>query len=791
MMELTANSILRKQYNVIVVGAGLGGLTAASLLARRGLSVLLVDRQSKPGGACTSFKRKDVVFDVGEAMLYGFGDKGFKPFHFLMNELDEPIDMVAHPTLARMTIEGQPLVFWPDLEKFIDQLAEIYPQEREGLHKFYRDLYKLYEHIVIKKQALIPPSEYTTRQLLNSLLPNPFKMARMQKLLTTSTLSLLKRYFHSDEIIDFYDKLCSAYCYCTAEEMPAVLAATMFLDNHFGGVYYPAGGAQMLPNKIEKAFERDGGHTLYGVTVDEILIQAGAAYGVRLENGQVILADQVIANATVWNLYGSLVRPEHIPPERLAWAKALVPTFPSMTLYMTVDRQALPDDILPWEVFIENRQEIDSQDLTLYINSLVDETLGPRDQLVIMAISPNFCGWPPPGDPEYRSANYYAQKNREVQRMIDQIESHFPGFRSHIRTLIAGTPSTIERYLLKNGGAVGGPKNQIGQEMLKRLHARGEWKNLYVCGDSTVMGTGAPAAAVSGFGAANLVLRDLRMKEYSPRKFPDSVINFVDLPHRRPQVGADEPIDADNAWLYAAQCQWCEEPDCVRDCPAKIDIPGFLRRMEAQNYLGAARVIRRRNPFGETCGYTCGPNPACQRDCYRRRFSGRAVRIADLQRWVCQAAGPDGWLQDDVEPGQRRLAMIGCGPALLSCAYYLCLTGLKVELYSDATDPAAEIYRMIPHEDLPQAVVERDVRGKINAGVEYHPVQSLPDEREWMDTFAAMVVTDAQFRVLPSPVRVWEGLFALKEFPTAVETPVQAAAEGRRTAEAVHLYLRR
>ena len=79
-MLLTEDLVLRDHYDVIVVGAGLGGMTAASLLAKRGLSVLMIEQQSKPGGACTSFKREDHVHDVGAAMLYGFGEKDFDPF---------------------------------------------------------------------------------------------------------------------------------------------------------------------------------------------------------------------------------------------------------------------------------------------------------------------------------------------------------------------------------------------------------------------------------------------------------------------------------------------------------------------------------------------------------------------------------------------------------------------------------------------------------------------------------------------------------------------------------------
>jgi len=72
-MRLLNDTLLRDTYDVIVVGAGLGGMTAASLLAKRGLAVLMIEQQGKPGGSCTSFRRAGVTYDVGTSMLYGFG----------------------------------------------------------------------------------------------------------------------------------------------------------------------------------------------------------------------------------------------------------------------------------------------------------------------------------------------------------------------------------------------------------------------------------------------------------------------------------------------------------------------------------------------------------------------------------------------------------------------------------------------------------------------------------------------------------------------------------------------
>lgn len=720
-MKLYKDTLLRDHYDVIVVGAGLGGMTAASLLAKRGLQVLMIDQQNKPGGSCTSFKREGAVFDVGTAMIYGFGEKGFKPFRFILNELEERIDIIAHPTLTRMTLEGEEIVFWPDIDRFLEELYRLFPEEKEGLHTFYSDLYKAYENIVLKNEVIVPPSEFSPKQGLRRLMNGPLQMLQMQKLLSISVKDLLDKYFHTKPVVDFFDKLCSAYCYCTAAETPAVLAATMFLDNHIGGVYYPAGGAQMLPNKIEKAYERFGGQALYRNYVDEIIIDNNKAQSVRLEDGTVIAGDHIIANATVWNIYGKLVKLDHIAPERLDWVRSLVPTYPSMTLYMVVDKQAVPSNALPWEIFIENRAEIDSTDLTLYINSLVDESLSPNpDELVVMAIAPNLKQWPTPTDPKYHSDEYQQQKQQEAEGMLNQIESHYPGFRKHIRTLIVGTPTTIERYLLKNGGAVGGPKNAIGQEMLKRLHARSEWKNLYFCGDSTVMATGAPATAVSGVGAANMVLRDLHLPEYDSRKFVEEFIHFVNLPYSRPKVLPNDKITPSNAWLAAAECQWCEDPACVQGCPAGIDIPGFLRRMEVENYEGAARLIREQNPLGETCGWDCDAENQCQKNCIRRSFTGKPVRIAELQRWVCQAADESGWPRLDESKSNRKIAILGSGASAVSCAYYLAIQGCVVEVFDEQGKAGGIIMDALRKRGLPTTAWENDWRGMQSAGIHYH-----------------------------------------------------------------------
>src|SRR5665647_2626844 len=131
-------------YDALVIGAGLSGLTAASLLAKRGLRVAVFEKTFNPGGSCGIFKRENITFDQGSSMLYGFGEKGFNPHRFVFNCLEEPIDMLQHDFLYCVNYMGKRIRFWPDVDRFAEELGEVFPTEKENIKRFYKDMYKLY-----------------------------------------------------------------------------------------------------------------------------------------------------------------------------------------------------------------------------------------------------------------------------------------------------------------------------------------------------------------------------------------------------------------------------------------------------------------------------------------------------------------------------------------------------------------------------------------------------------------------------------------------------------------------
>jgi prolycopene isomerase len=792
-VKLLTEGPIQDMYDVVVVGSGLSSLTCAALVARRGLSSLLVEHHYLPGGMCTTLRRKGFSFDTGTALMYGFGEQGVNPHRFLMNELEADVDVIEHAALLRMHFNGKPIVFWPDYDRFVAELCAAFPKQADEVRALYSYLHKLYTSVIASQQMVVPPTEIPPQENLKKLLRHPAAMLASLRMLSLPAEKVLRRFVKDPELMAFFDKLCSVYVYCTASETPAILAATMFVDNHVGGAYYPARSPQIYSSTLERAFEDAGGQALYGRRVDEILIENGTATGVRLEDGTVIHARATVAGVTVWNLYGKLVRPEFQKPGRAEWAKRLVPTYASLVLYIGVRAEVIPPGTLPVEMLIADIEGVNQGDLTLYISSLDDPSICPPGTHVITTIAPSPEPWPSPWSKEYRTQAYRERKAAAVARTLDQIETRFPGLRKSILVLEAGTPATIERYTLKNGGAVGGPRQAIGQQLMKRLHAQSDWPNLFLCGDSTVMGMGTPAVTVSGIGAANLVLRAAGLPEYGRREFERQRVHIVKGKPLPPLPNPGEPLDPKRAVRLARECQYCEAPGCARACPTANDTRSVMRRIEAQNFAGAARALRQTNPLAEICGHVCRPDPACERRCLRKSFADGPVWIAELEAWVCREADERGWRTDRTEPTGKSGVVIGAGPAGLSSAYFLARAGWQVTLWDVRPLPGGSLIALDP-KVLPKEVLARDVNGVLRSGVEFEGSQRINYIGELArENTAVVVAAGAEAATLAADLEpAGEGLKAKDNVVACgsmVRGPcsaVQAVADGREAARLVH-----
>jgi len=124
---------------------------------------------------------------------------------------------------------------------------------------------------------------------------------------------------------------------------------------------------------------------------------------------------------------------------------------------------------------------------------------------------------------------------------------------------------------------------------------------------------------------------------------------------------------------------------------------GFTRRVEAGNLAGAARSMREMNPFAEVCGHICPAERFCEKKCNRLEFSDQAVRIAELHAWVCgEVSKGQGW--DRFVGVQRsiRVAVVGSGPAGLTCGHFLARLGYRVDILEKADRAGGMLALAVP-----------------------------------------------------------------------------------------------
>ncbi|MFW9922509.1 MAG: FAD-dependent oxidoreductase [Candidatus Thorarchaeota archaeon] len=744
-MILLDNSILKEKYDVIVVGAGIGGITAGALLAKKGLDVLVIEQHYLPGGVCSTVKRQGVAMDAGAALLFGWEENSQTPHRFVMNTLEEEVEMIPHESIYRMHFNnGRSVTFWKDFEKYFKELTLAFPGKDEQFRGFYEHSFGVYKTMT-KSPMPMSPDTMPKSVALKMLLKDPINTMKMPKLMNTSLKTVLDKYVQDPIVEGFFDLLIAS-CYCTTiEETPLMLAAAVVCGTHVGGAYYPAGSPQMLPNKLEKALEKFGGKILYRHLVEEILIKDNKAYGVRLTNGTEILGERIISNASVWQLYSKLIKPENTTPEKIAWAKSFIPSVGACILYIGVEAKAIPEGTQNIEAFINDVQDMTKNNYFVYIPSIDDPSICPEGMHSISILcSAGEEPWPRPGDPKYQSEEYNQRKQQIADKALDVVEKHFPNFRKYIRTMEIATPSTIERFTLKDWGNIGGPKQMLGQHLLNRLKARTEIKNLYAAGDSTSMGEGVVSATASAVGAANMILEDLKQKQFLPEKFDKEYTKLVKGKQRIPLPSKDEILTDEKAQRLAIECQWCEDPVCMKKCPASIDVLNFIRRIESGNYSGAAKAIREMNPLAEICGYVCPAEKLCQSECKHLEFSNEPTRIAKLQSWVSERAGKKGWDLDVPKKNNITIAIIGAGPAGLSSAYYLAKLGYSVEIFEKDNKIGGKISQVIPTFRLPQKTIEQELSTMTSySGIKINYGKSLGEDinlKELAENYPAVII---------------------------------------------------
>lgn len=496
---------MSETVDVIVIGSGIGGLTAAVLLQERGVRTVVFEKNAFAGGSCSAFRKGGYTFDAGASVFYGFNEddsKGTLNLHArIFRKLGVSLETVPDPVQIHYHMPaGFEVPAWYDRRRFFDELMRRFPHEKEGIVKFYDALESVYDIL----NSLPAGSLEDVMHLAAVGAKYPLKAIALGFKTLYSMGDTARRYISDPELLRFIDLESYSWAVQDASSTPLVNAGICLADRHRGGINYPIGGSGAIPDALVRGFENYGGTVQYRTEVKSVIIENGEAVGVRLADGSEVRARAVISNATVWDTFGKLVNDPQlrIPEDRFIKAPSW------FQIWLGVDGSIVPKDFHMHHIIVDDWATYDQLGGTIYFSapSVLDPSLAPEGKHSLhLFVTAETTQWE---QYEPKSAEYRQAKEQFARSVIARAESILPGLQQNIELMVTATPQTHVRYLNRRDGSYG-PLLKPGQNVLLKPQNRTPVKNLFSAGDSTFPGQGVIAVTYSGVSCASYIARQL------------------------------------------------------------------------------------------------------------------------------------------------------------------------------------------------------------------------------------------------------------------------------------------
>ena len=503
-----------RDADVVVVGAGLGGLVTAAYLAALGRHVIVVDRHSIPGGNATIFTHKDFEFDVGVHYLGDCEPGGTIPsvlgplgIELTWRELDpDGFDTYVFPDEVFRVPKG--------VEAFRARLHERFPDERAGIDGYLEAIVAIEAAIrgLGPADPIMAHAEMTLGQLYDSLQLSP-------RLRTV---------------------LCGMNgIYALPPSRASLILHSAVVMHYLRGAFYPEGGGQVMADALVERIEAHGGEVILQTPVDKIIVEGGRARGVRLKPPSPlrqrgvpdeILAPVVISNADLKRTYLELVGEEHLPADLIRTVQGYRMALPLFVVYMVINRDLVAEAHPNSNVFVLPDDDVDGYydvldsgrlphplNAFMTFTSIKDPTNGRlcrpgQTNLQAMTLTPRgheFWGLekgPAAGERYRKNPAYLARKAEIRHRLLEAAEIGVPGLADAIVYEETATAVTQERFVRSTDGTSYGIEASPDQFLFHRPVPATPIEGLFLTGASTIGAHGCAGVMAGGITTASAVV---------------------------------------------------------------------------------------------------------------------------------------------------------------------------------------------------------------------------------------------------------------------------------------------
>jgi phytoene dehydrogenase-like protein len=508
-----------EKYDAIVIGAGLGGLSAATMLARNGLSVLLLERHNVPGGYATSFVRGRYEFEVALHELSGIGppERRGSLYRYLdYLGVAEKVEFIRLPNLYRAVFLGEErsregrfdldITLPVGQDAFEEKLCKAFPYDARGIRRFLKRVFDFGRDF----------SRISRERDRVNLLTVPMRFPHFFRYLPTTWGHVLNR--------DVKDPRARAaisqywgYVGLPPSKISFVYFASALAAYVRQGPAFPEGRSQALSNACLATFEGYGGTVRLNCGAARITTRNGRVTGVITEEGEEIVAEWVISNADPITTCRDMIGEEKVPPSFFTKLQSSEVAASTVNVYMGVGRSHEELGLDEHEIFVNTDYDFDRhaagmnriaapEAIAVTCYNAVYPNISPPDTSIVVLTALSY------GEPWYEvpPLEYVEIKNRIGDAMIRLAETIAPGLREYTEVVEVSTPLTNMRYAGTMGGSIYGFNQPPRDNMVWRMRHRGPLEGLYFVGAWTQPGGGFEPAIISGQMAGGAILSKIK-----------------------------------------------------------------------------------------------------------------------------------------------------------------------------------------------------------------------------------------------------------------------------------------
>jgi phytoene dehydrogenase-like protein len=492
---------LMENPDVIVVGGGIGGLVSAGLLVRRGLKVLLLEKEDKVGGYVTGFRQHGVYFDATGAFVAACLPGG--EFHSLLSELG------LEETLSFLPI-GSVWNIFPDMnvrfnystpEAYIDVLRREFPEKITAMEAYARQTRKMGAEFLAFETAGVWKRFFF-----------PFYFPTLMRYARKSHQHILTKFFGEDARIHL--ALSTLPTTLPPSLLSYAFVAVLWAKVLGSGVFYPKGGMQALSTALAGVIKQNGGQIVCNCPVKKFITRRNKITGLKLSDGGVISSRWVISNTNPFHA-DHLFQGKYRPYRGMYRFDRYKPSLSAVLFYVGLPKKALPDD---WPYFISIHTTwnceamytaLQAGDMTKGLHlvittpTVLDDSLGTKGahSLKILVHAPGYRNF----INQYAGPEAITGLRRHVFSMIRKHTGI--DIESAALFVETATPLTLMTRTGNENGAMYGLDAACGQVGPQRPPNRTRLSNLLWVGHYTRPSHGIVGSAMSGSFAANIIRR--------------------------------------------------------------------------------------------------------------------------------------------------------------------------------------------------------------------------------------------------------------------------------------------